>query len=643
MVHQPRWLKLATLGVVAMLVLVACTPAAAPSASPAQTGTAAPSASAAPTPTDAPSATPGESPTDTPSETPGETPSASPGESPEATAYPDPQAQPPAAAADLTAYPEYGEVDCEAKTFNGLPYTGSIRRMSAPDANTVVFELCAPDPAFLSKIAFTSFAIDDADYLIAHGADGSIVQQPNGTGPYVLGEWRQGSEIILNAFDGYWGEAALAPTAIFRWSSEPGQKFVELNSGAVDGIDNVQPDDIEAIEGNADLQLIAREGLNTMYVGMNNTYAPFNNEAFRQGVAMGLDRQAIVDQFYPAGSEAASHFTPCSIPFACEGEAWYEFDAAAGKALVDQALIDEGITAPFTTKISIRVVDRGYLPLPEQVAQAIAAQLEENLGIVATVDVQESTTFIDNADAGAHDGFHLLGWGADYPDPTNFLDYHFGPGASAQFGDGFPDIHEALGRGNSTAVDAERQAAYEEANNLIRQHVPMVPMAHGGSATAWQAGLAGNPHSSPLGNEALSVIGGGDDDTLVFMQSGEPGGLYCADESDGEALRVCEQVKEALYGYEIGGTAAIPALAEECTSNEDLSVWTCALREGVTFHDGSTLDASDVLLSYAVQWDNLHPLHVGRDGSFTYFPGLWGGFLNPPGPCGLPNTDPCEE
>ena len=48
------------------------------------------------------------------------------------------------------------------------------------------------------------------------------------------------------------------------------------------------------------------------------------------------------------------------------------------------------------------------------------------------------------------------------------------------------------------------------------------------------------------------------------------------------------------------------------------------------FHDGADLDANDVVLSYAVQWDTQHPLHKGRTGAFEYFPGLWGGFLNPP-------------
>ena len=104
------------------------------------------------------------------------------------------------------------------------------------------------------------------------------------------------------------------------------------------------------------------------------------------------------------------------------------------------------------------------------------------------------------------------------------------------------------------------------------------------------------------------------------MQNAEPPGLYCADESDGEALRVCNQFSEGLYAYEIGGVAAVPALAEKCEPNTELTIWTCTLRSGVTFHDGATLDAGDVVTTYAVQWDVEHPLHKGRDNSFTLLP-----------------------
>ena len=400
--------------------------------------------------------------------------------------------------------------------------------------------------------------------------------------------------------------------------------MLELQAGTVDGIDNPGPDDFETVANDANLQLLERPALNVFYVGMNNTHPPFDNEMVRQAIAMGIDRQRIVDNFYPPGSEVASHFTPCAIPNGCAGEEWYEFDAEAARALLAEAGFPDG----FETVIEYRDVVRGYLPDPNIVAQDIQAQLEENLGITATINVMESGAFLQAADAGELAGIHLLGWGADYPDVTNFLDFHFGGGASAQFGTQHDDIVEALSQGAALASDDDRAPFYETANNAIKQHVPMVPIAHGGSGVAYLAAVQ-NAHVSPLGNESFAKMDSGKD-TFVWMQNAEPISLYCADETDGESLRACEQATEALLAYEVGGTAVEPALATSCDPNEDLTVWTCHLREDVTFHDGSTLDANDVVMSYVVQWDAAHPLHIGNSGAFTYFSALWGGFLNPP-------------
>jgi ABC-type transport system substrate-binding protein len=481
-------------------------------------------------------------------------------------------------------------------------------------------------------IAFSSFAINDTEWLKAKidpaKADNqAIVTEVNGTGPYMLKSWTRGSEIVMEANPNWRGDPPKAKTLIFRWSAEASQRLTEIQAGTVDGIDNVSPTDFSAVEGDPNLQLLKRTALNIMYLGMNNTFPPFDNEKVRQAIAQGIDRQRIVDNFYPAGSEVASHFTPCGIPNACVGDPWYTFDPAAAKKL----LADAGFPDGFKTVIHMRDVVRGYLPDPKSVAQDIQAQLKANLNIDATIDVQESTTYIDNADQGKLDGLHLLGWGADYPDMTNFVDYHFGSGATTQFGDKFPDLVAAITEGASGTSDEARKPAYEKVNNLIKQHVPMVPMAHGGSGVAYKADVV-NPHVSPLGNETFYVMQPDGRDQFVWMQNGEPGGLYCADESDGESLRVCEQLLESLYGYEIGGTAAEPALAEKCEPTADLMTWTCTLKEGVKFANGATLDANDVVLSYGIQWDAADPLHKGRDNSFSYFPGLFGGFLNPPPP-----------
>ena len=74
----------------------------------------------------------------------------------------------------------------------------------------------------------------------------------------------------------------------------------------------------------------------------------------------------------------------------------------------------------------------------------------------------------------------------------------------------------------------------------------------------------------------------------------------------------------------------IPGCAESWTVSADGLTWTFHLRPNVMFHDGSMLDANDVVTSYAVQWDAANPLHVGRDGSFTYWTYLFKAFLNAP-------------
>ena len=518
-------------------------------------------------------------------------------------------------ASDLMVY----SAECDAEG-----YTGLMKEIAALDPLTVQFSLCAPDPAFLSKVAFSPFAIQPSEYLESTGGSGELLERPIGTGPYMIQEWKRGEEIIYTKNPNYWGEPAFADTLVFRWQTESAARLLELQSGTVDGIDNPGPDDFETIANDPNLQLLERPALNVFYVGMTNTHAPYDNVLVRQAIAMGIDRQRIVDNFYPPGSTVASHFTPCAIPGGCEGDDWYEFDAEAARALLAEAGFPDG----FETTITYRDVVRGYLPDPNIVAQDLQAQLAENLGITAEIVVMESGAFIEASNAGDLTGLHLLGWGADYPDATNFLDQHFGAGAAPQFGTKFDDLTAILAQAAMLSSAEERAPLYAEANNLIREYVPMVPIANGGNGVAYQATVQ-NPHVSPLTSEIFARMDSGKD-TFVWMQNAEPISLFCADETDGESLRACEQVTEGLMAYVIGGTDVEPALATSCDANEDLTVWTCNLREGVTFHDGSTLDANDVVMTYAIQWDAAHPLHVGNTGAFTYWSGLWGGFLNAP-------------
>lgn len=531
-----------------------------------------------------------------------------------------PTAAPPVAQPTATTAPKEVFVPTSVAAPD-CSYGGKIKEIVAVDELTVKFSLCKPDPAFMAKVAFIPFAIQPKEWIEKNGGAGELLSKPIGTGPYVLESWNRGDSINLKRNDNYWGTKPLAAKLVFRWATEGAARLLELQSGTVDYVTLISPDDYEKVENDANLQLLRAEIPNIFYLAMTNTFAPFNNIKVRQAIAMGIDRARIVDNFYAEGSEVASHFTPCSIPNGCDGDAWYAFDAAKAKALLAEAGFPNG----FKTKVYYRDVFRAYLPEPGLVAVEIQTQLKKNLGIEAEVVVMETGEFIDESTSGRLDGFYLLGWGADYPHVTNFLDFHFSK-ENPQFGDPHPAIYEALEKGAQIGDPAQAVDLYTTANNAIRELVPMVPIAHGASANAALKTLA-NAHVPPFRSPKFQIMNPGKD-TIVFMQNAEPISLYCSDETDGESLAACEQILEPLFDYAKDSGEVTPALATSCTPNADLTEWVCKLRAGVKFHDGSSFDANDVIASWSAGINAADPNHKGNTGSFEYYSYLWDGLMN---------------
>jgi len=520
------------------------------------------------------------------------------------------------AAPTTTAGPEF---EGQILAAESCDYGGKISSIEATGPLEVVFTLCTPYPAFPQVVAFTSFGIQPAEHLEA--TSGRPLDNPIGTGPFKLDTWSRGEQIIFSANDDYWGEKPAFGQLVFRWAPESAARLLELQSGNVDWVTNLAANDMPTVQADSNLTLLVNTNPNVFYLGMNSSFAPFDDVNVRRAIAMGIDRQAIVDNFYADGAEVAGHFTPCTIENGCQGDDWYSFDQDAA----NQLLTDAGANG-FDVTIYYRNVFRVYLPEPAAVAQAIAEQLNENLGINASVQEVESAEFSAAVSASDTYSMFLYGWGGDYPHITNFLDFHFTEDNN-NYGPTHPEIFEPIAQASSIADPAEAAPLYEAANNAIRDLVPVIPIAHGSAADAALATVGGAqlPFFGAPQFEKLTPA----NDTLVFMQNAEPISLYCADESDGESLSACQQTTEPLLGYDLDGNV-IPKLATECVANEDSTVWTCTLREGVKFHDGSDFDANDVVVNYRAWLDAIDPLHNGNTGLFEYPAYLWGGLLHAP-------------
>lgn len=118
-----------------------------------------------------------------------------------------------------------------------------------------------------------------------------------------------------------------------------------------------------------------------------------------------------------------------------------------------------------------------------------------------------------------------------------------------------------------------------------------------------------------------------DGGTLIFGRGADSVGLDPVNITDGESVRVTNNIYERLFVYDenlkLDGN-----LATDYKVAEDGKTWTINLKEDVQFHDGTDFNAEAVVFNFNRWMDKDNPYH---DGDFTYYAFLFGGFKGDPG------------
>ena len=220
------------------------------------------------------------------------------------------------------------------------------------------------------------------------------------------------------------------------------------------------------------------------------------------------------------------------------------------------------------------------------------------IGVKVTLEPIKSGKFLASVAAGEQ-GMFMLGWGADYPDPTNFYDFHF-TGASKNFGDVYPDLVDAIHAAGQVADPTERTKLYSKVAELVKQHVRIVPVAHGTNGIAYKATVDG-AQASPLADEQFNLMSVPGQDQLNFIQNGEPIRLYCADQTDGETCVPATTSLTRSTGTSPNNGARVAAADSYQVGGP--TEWTFSLNKNAKFSDGTPMDANDVVETFVVMWD----------------------------------------
>ena len=210
---------------------------------------------------------------------------------------------------------------------SGAPEESLYESCEATDESTAVLTLTKPSATFIPALSQQSFSIASPKALQDGNADdGSIdaegvftstgtfgTEKPIGTGPFKFESWVRNERLTLSRYDDYWGDKAKIDELIIRPIADNAARLQALQTGEIQGYDLVEPQDIATIEGDEDLQIIDRPAFNVAYVGFNIAKKPTDDPKVREAIAYGLDRQAVVDNFYSGRGVVATQFMPPEV------------------------------------------------------------------------------------------------------------------------------------------------------------------------------------------------------------------------------------------------------------------------------------------------------------------------------------------
>ncbi len=110
----------------------------------------------------------------------------------------------------------------------------------------------------------------------------------------------------------------------------------------------------------------------------------------------------------------------------------------------------------------------------------IKEQLEKTGVIEVQLKSAEWSTFVDYERKGVM-MMSLLGWYPDYLDPDDYMTPFLKSGSNKWLGNGYsnPKMDEILEKAATTTDIKERTKLYEEAQKILAEDVPIIPLVQG--------------------------------------------------------------------------------------------------------------------------------------------------------------------
>ncbi|MEC9485871.1 MAG: peptide-binding protein [Prosthecochloris sp.] len=304
------------------------------------------------------------------------------------------------------------------------------RAIEVPDDTTLVFRFHKP---VSERLALFHTSLAPLPKHVWEGVapeefrQSPLNQNPLGAGPYRLQEWKKQQSLLLSSNPGCrLPKPGTIPNILFRIVPDYTVRLAQLQTGAVDVVENIKPEDFAGLEeASADVEIKA-SGLRVYdYIGWSNidqaayhrdgTIRPhplFGSAAVRRALTFAIDRQSIIDGYLGNYGVICNTDISPSLRWAYhEGLEPYPYDPERAAGILaregwlpgpDGILRKDGRPFSFVLFTNAGNARRNF-------ASVIIQQNLREIGIDCRLEVQESNVFFENLRLRKLDAW-MAGW-----------------------------------------------------------------------------------------------------------------------------------------------------------------------------------------------------------------------------------------
>ena len=252
------------------------------------------------------------------------------------------------------------------------------------DGKSIVVETSEPCPALINYLSDPYGAIIDMQVGVSEDKNVS------GTGPYKATAVSD-TEITLVPNTDYWNGTPKLDSIIVKTIEDGDTLTAALQSGQINVSYGIPYASYPLFENSSDYSISSCSTSRTFFVQANYASSVMQDDAVREALCMGVDKQSFIDTLLDGKGEAAKGPYPSSMTFGDNEVTASSYDPEGAKQILEQAgwtdIDGDGIREKNGQKLTIRWLTypgRVELPLLAESAQATLAEIG--------IDVQVNNT-----------------------------------------------------------------------------------------------------------------------------------------------------------------------------------------------------------------------------------------------------------